>query len=62
MDIVVYKSPEGFFLAVEDQFGIKHPIAKFVSEDAVLMFDQVMAKDGNPNVHNATPGTQGIAS
>jgi len=57
MDIIVYKSPEGFFLAVEDQFGIKHPIAKFVSEDAVLMFDQVMGKGNTP-----TPGTQKIAS
>ena len=57
MDIIVYKNPEGFFLAVEDQFGIKHPIAQFVSEEAVVLFDQVM-QEGKAQ----TPRTQNTAS
>lgn len=51
MDLIVFKSPEGFFLGVEDKYGRKQTLAKFVHEDAVILFDQIMSKDKSPEVN-----------
>jgi len=40
----VFKNPEGFFLGVEDKYG-KKILAKFVHENAALLFDQIMSSN-----------------
>jgi hypothetical protein len=44
MELVIIKTPEGYFLAAEDQFKIKHRLAKFLTDESVAFFDAIMTK------------------